>query len=179
MTKVDEYSTIMNEDNVVLAFKGSISSDVLTSLLQVAENKLETMNESPKLKKKIFNILVECFQNVYHHLDGNETIDEDTESATLMVGKEGDEYVIMTGNHIEYDKVQKLKDKIDMVNSMDLDQLKSLYREVLNNEEITDKGGAGLGIIDIARRSGRELEYEFRDVNDIHSYFNLTIKVSA
>ena len=179
MTKIYEYYTMMNEDNIMLAFKGGVTSDLLTSLLQVAESKLETMKEPPKVKKKIFNILVECFQNVYHHLDKPTKIDDVTQSAILMVGKEEDDYVIMTGNHIDLDKVQKLKNKIDMVNALDKDGLKSLYREVLNNEEITDKGGAGLGIIDIARRSGEKLDYEFKEINKEHSYFSLKVKVSA
>ena len=179
MSKVYEYYTMMNEDNVMLAFKGKVTSDLLTSLLQVAESKLESMEEPPKVKKKIFNILVECFQNVYHHLDKNTSVKDIDQSAVLMVGKEDDSYVIMTGNQIELDKVQKLKNKIDLVNSMGKDELKSLYREVLNNEEITDKGGAGLGIIDIARRSGEKLDYEFNNIDKKHSYFSLKVKVSA
>lgn len=169
----------MNEDNIMLAFKGGITSDLLTSLLQAAENKLETVEVTPRVKKKIFNILVECFQNVYHHLDNPEDFEDITQSAILMVGVEHNDFVIMTGNHIVNNKVQKLKDKIEMVNSMSEDELKALYREVLNNDEITDKGGAGLGIIDIARRSGEKLTFEFKDVNDTHSYFSLKVKVSA
>ena len=179
MTKVYEYYTMMNEDNIMLAFKGGVTSDLLTSLLQVAESKLESMEEPPKVKKKIFNILVECFQNVYHHLDKTASIEDVAQSAILMVGKEKDDYVIMTGNHMDLDKVHILKSKIDMVNGMDKDQLKSLYREVLNNEEISDKGGAGLGIIDIARRSGEKLDYEFKDIDSNQSYFSLKVKVSA
>lgn len=179
MSKVYEYYTMMNEDNIMLAFKGGITSDLLTSLLQVAEAKLESIEEPSRVKKKIFNILVECFQNVYHHLDKPVNIKDITSSAILMIGKEQNGYIIMTGNHIELDKVQKLKNKIDLVNSMDKDGLKNMYREVLNNEEITDKGGAGLGIIDIARRSGEKLNYEFNNVDEAHSYFSLKVKVSA
>ena len=179
MTQVFEYYTMMNEDNIMLAFKGGVTSDLLTSLLQVAENKLDKVETKPKVKKKIFNILVECFQNVYHHLDRPGDIEDATQSAILMVGKESDDYVIMTGNHIEKDKVQVLKNKIDMVNGMSADELKAKYREVLNNEQITDKGGAGLGIIDIARRSGEKLDYEFKDMDGDHSYFSLKVKVSA
>lgn len=163
----------------MLAFKGGVTSDLLTSLLQVAENKLEKVEAKPIVKKKIFNILVECFQNVYHHLDRPEDFHDPTQSAILMVGKEKEDYIIMTGNHIDKSKVQKLKDKIDMVNNMSKEELKTKYREVLNNEEITDKGGAGLGIIDIARRSGEKLDYEFKDVDNNHSYFSLRVKVSV
>ena len=179
MKKVFEYYKMMNEDNIMLAFKGGVTSDLLTSLLQVAENKLDKVEAKPKVKKKIFNILVECFQNVYHHLDRPEDFEDETQSAVLMVGKEDDGYVIMTGNHIINDQVPVLKKKIEMVNSMSPDELKSKYREVLNNEQISDKGGAGLGIIDIARRSGEKLEYDFKDVNKELSYFSLRVKVSA
>ena len=163
----------------MLAFKGGVTSDLLTSLLQVAENKLDKVEAKPKVKKKIFNILVECFQNVYHHLDRPEDFEDETQSAVLMIGKEPEGYVIMTGNHIVKNKVHILKNKIEMVNNMSAEELKSKYREVLNNEEISDKGGAGLGIIDIARRSGEKLGYEFKDVNEEHSYFSLRVKVSA
>ena len=63
MTKVFEYYTMMNEDNIMLAFKGGVTSDLLTSLLQVAENKLDTVEVKPKVKKKIFkpiDIILNC-----------------------------------------------------------------------------------------------------------------------
>ena len=61
---------------------------------------------------------------------------------------------------------------------MDLkDGLKMLYKEVLNNEERTEKGGGGLGIIDIARKSKQKLVYDFMDIDDQYSFFSLYIKI--
>ena len=179
MIEVYEYFNKMNEDNVMLAFKGGITSDLLASLLQIAENKLDRVTDKPKVKKKVFNILVECFQNVYHHFDQPFEAESVSNSAILMVGKEEDFFVIMTGNFIENSKVNPLKEKMDFINSLDKDQLKNVYREVLNNEQISDKGGAGLGMIDIVRRSGQKIVYDFQNVNEEYSYFSLQIRVSV
>ena len=57
-------------------------------------------------------------------------------------------------------------------------QLKSYYKEVLNNGEMSAKGGGGLGMIDIARKSGRKLEYRFDPIDDSFSFFSLHVKVA-
>ena len=59
----------MERDHVLLAFKGSITSDLLTSVLQIMESKMEDLNDAPKTKRRVFNVLVECLQNLYHHID--------------------------------------------------------------------------------------------------------------
>ena len=61
---------------------------------------------------------------------------------------------------------------------MDKDALKVYYKEVLNNGEMSAKGGGGLGMIDIARKSGKKLEYKFDNVDNEYSFFSLNIKVA-
>ena len=39
-------------------------------------------------------------------------------------------------------------------------------------------GGAGLGIIDMAKRTGNELLYNIEKINDDYSFFILTITIS-
>ena len=62
----DLYQT-MERDNTMLSFKGVVTSDLLTSVLQIMESKLDHVEKSPKTKKKVYNVLVECLQNLYHH----------------------------------------------------------------------------------------------------------------
>ena len=50
----------MDKNNILLSFKGDITSELLTSILQIMENKMENMQEEPKTKKKVYNVLVEC-----------------------------------------------------------------------------------------------------------------------
>ena len=133
-------------------------------------------------KKKDFNVLVECLQNLYHHIDD---FDKDNfldasgnkKSAIFSISRNEDAYNIVTGNFIYTKNVEEVSKKIDHINSLDRDQLKAYYKEVLNNGVLSKKGGGGLGLIDIARRSGSKLDYNIREINEGFSFFTLTVKI--
>lgn len=176
----DLYQT-MERENILLSFKGVVTSDLLSSVLSIMESKMDYMEESPKMKKKVFNVLVECLQNLYHHID--EADEEKTrniieaKSALFMIAKKDDSFVIQTGNYIDASHAEELKLRLDQINSLDKDELKKLYQEVLNNGSMSDKGTAGLGMIDIARKSGNPLEYQFLPISDAQKFFCLNIKI--
>ena len=44
--------------------------------------------------------------------------------------------------------------------------------------ELSSKGGAGLGLIDIAKKTGNKFEYHFLPIDDNFSFFILISKVS-
>lgn len=177
-----EYFKQMEENNIILAFKGNITGDLLTSILEITENKLEKIQEEPKVRRKVFNILVECLQNVYHHMDELEAMFGNmafhNNSVIFMIGQQENNYFIITGNHILNDKINHLKNKIDKINSLNPDELKNFYKEVLTTSEgLSEKGGAGLGMIDIARKSGNKIEYDFKPIDEKFSFYSLFIKV--
>lgn len=168
----------MESNDIMLSFKGDVTSEMLTSMLQIMETKLDNLGEENKVKRKVYNVLVECLQNLYHHRDEMKRTGIDEESAAIfMIGRDENSYNIVTGNYILSDRVPKLKSRIDHVNTLDKDGLKTLYKEVLNNDERSEKGGGGLGIIDIARKSKQKLVYDFLDVDDKYSFFSLYIKI--
>jgi hypothetical protein len=171
----------MERDNTMLSFKGVVTSDLLTSVLQIMESKLDHVEKSPKTKKKVYNVLVECLQNLYHH---NEEISESegldflfSKSALLMISKNIDHYEVKTGNYIAKDKSKELKRKLDDINALDKDGLRDLYKSILNDGEMSEKGTAGLGMIDIARKSGNKLEYDFMPVDATYDFFCLNVKI--
>ena len=168
----------MKHNDIMLSFKGDVTSEMLTSMLQIMEAKLDNLGEPSKMKRKVYNVLVECLQNLYHHRDEMKLIGIDEESAAIfMIGRNDKGYNIVTGNYILTERVESLKGKIDHVNSLDKDGLKTLYKEVLNNDERSQKGGGGLGIIDIARKSGQNLVYDFMEVDKRYSFFSLYINI--
>ena len=178
--KFDIYSFYrkMENNDIMLSFKGDVTSEMLTSMLQIMETKLDNIGEQTKMKRKVYNVLVECLQNLYHHRDEMKRTGIDEESAAIfMIGKNDDGYNIVTGNYILTDRVSKLKSRIDHVNTLDKAELKSFYQEVLNNDERSEKGGGGLGIIDIARKSGQKLDYDFLEVDSKYSFFSLYINI--
>jgi len=170
----------MEDGNIMLSFKGEVTSDLLTSILQIMESKMEVLDESPKIKKKVYNILVECLQNLYHHIDEDDTLTAANEKSALFMIRKSDEgeYSIMTGNYIANENVNYLKSKLDKINSMDKEELKDYYKEVLNNGEMSAKGGGGLGMIDIARKSGKKLDYSFVNIDTKFSFFSLIVNIA-
>ncbi len=69
----------------------------------------------------------------------------------------------------------RLKERIDFVNTKTSDELKILYRQTITDGKFTPKGGAGLGIIEMAKISGHPLDYEFEPINGNFSRYTLTI----
>jgi hypothetical protein len=175
------YYKNMQLNNIIFVYQGEVTADLVSSILHMMENKLDGDGEDKKIKKKVFNVMVECLQNVYHHLDSVEvTVGDDVNDRTalLMIGKEEKDYYVITGNHIVNDRIPDIKRKLERVNNCDKDELKALYQEILANEPMSEKGTAGLGMIDIARKSGQKLGYDFHPVNDKYSFFSLEAKVS-
>jgi hypothetical protein len=183
LTKIYSLYRNMEEENVLLSFKGLVTSDLLMSLLSIMENKMHTMQESPKRQKKVFNVLVECLQNLYHHVDNDVSVENESKdivekhSAIILIVKERENFLIRTGNYIDNVKVQELRDRLETINSLDKDALRDYFQSSLNRSPVSPKGTAGLGLIDIARKSGNKLDFEFLSVNEEMSFFCLNVKI--
>lgn len=178
MLDIYDFYDKMERNHILLSFKGDITSELLTSILQIMESKLENMQEEPKVKKKVYNVLVECLQNLYHHMDEVDATIDRTRSAIFMIGKLESKYTIITGNYIRTENVKGLDDRLQEINALNPEQLKEYYKKVLANGEMSAKGGGGLGMIDIARKTGQKLKYNFMPIDDKYSFFSLTIKIS-
>ncbi len=182
MTEIQEIFDMydsMERKNIMLSFKGDISTDLLTSILQIVENKLDRFGETPKVKKRMFNILVECLQNLYHHIDSppKSAHGNDQPSVIVMIAKNVTGYSVITGNFMLNDNADFLKQKLEEINAMSNEDIKELYKSVLADGKLSEKGGGGLGMIDIARKSGEKLDYGFIPFGDSRSFFSLNVKV--
>ena len=61
---VKEWFENVYEGEVLVAYKGTISSNLITDSLDIVEKKMEDSNENSKIKKKVYNVMVECLQNM-------------------------------------------------------------------------------------------------------------------
>lgn len=170
----------MQDNNIMLSFKGEVSFDLVKSVLDIIEGRLERIEENAKTKKKVFNVLVECLQNLVHHIESTEAeltgIDQGR-TALLMIWVDPSAYHVATGNYILKENVDKLDDWLKEINSNSREELRGLYKQVLNNGMFSQKGGGGLGFIDIARKSGQKLDYVFQDVDESYSFFSFEINI--
>ena len=131
--------------------------------------------------KKSYSVLVECLENILKHTsmlkerDGKKTKNVD---GIVILGHDEDNYFIMIGNLVENESVSSLEERIKKVNSLDRDGLKLLHTEVLTNGTISERGGAGLGLIEIAMKSRNKIDFEFSKYNTELSFFAMRVKLS-
>lgn len=180
---IDNWINEKKTGTVLLEHVGDITSDYIDLVLPSVENKINASIESESVRKKVFHIFVECIQNLFHHVDPIKELtgeyDSDRTGVILLV-KEDDGCRVTTGNFIEKGKESFLKNKIDQLNNLSMDEVKRLYRETINNSAFSEKGGAGIGMIDMVRKTGNKLNYKFYPVkgnSDIEFYsFDVLIK---
>ncbi len=158
----------LQEKNISYIHLGDFNREVTDAVISLTEKNLQTEEQSSKMKKKIFAIMVESIQNITRH-QTEKTNDDDL--GLFIIKKSNDRYYITTGNSIEKSNKQTITKLLKNINVLDKDELKSYYKKILNEGELSEKGGAGIGFIDMARKSGNKLSYKFIDVNKTKSYF--------
>ena len=140
---VNEFYKNLNVGEVLLTYKGSITSELINGILEEVESKMIEAGEDSKIRKKVYNVLVEVLQNLYHHVDelqGSLKEGFEPKFGILVITKSNDEYRVITGNFINIRKIKFLKDKIDKINSLTKEELKDMYKFILNHQKITEKG---------------------------------------
>lgn len=177
---VDDYFSTLSEGDNVLCFKGNFDSEKINEILDKVEDKIIKENEPSKLRKKVYNVLVESLQNLYHHADRvpEEFEDQDSERfGMLAINKLDSGYKIFTGNFIKNENIAGLEEKIKKINMSTHEEISELYKFILNHQRISSKGGGGLGLVDIVRKTGNKLEYGFKEFDTEFSFFYLNILV--
>lgn len=174
----------LERHRVMLSFKGILTPELITALLVIVERKLMVLEAEPKARKRVFNVVVECLQNLYHHNGGNRTDGEEPMNAkdrngVVMIARSETGYSVLTGNFMADQEVGKLKNHLDRINALDAEALRQWYRAKLADGTYSEAGGGGLGMIDIARRSGGKLEYAFVPYDKDSSFFSLNVNVNT
>ena len=167
----------MVTNSLILVYEGEFTQEITKSVLAMAERNMDSLGEESGIKRKVFNVMVECLQNIAKHGD---EFQETTlkNSAIFMIGKDRDGYIISSGNPIRADKVDLLRSKLEEINGLDKDGLKALYKEIIKNGELSERGGAGLGFVDMARKSGNKLNFGFAPIDDQYDFFMLQTRIT-
>ncbi|MFC2176461.1 SiaB family protein kinase [Bacteroidota bacterium] len=178
MSEIDYYYDIdrmMADHELLLAYRDRITEETVHQLLSITEMKLAQSGEEKKLRKRVFNVLVECLQNVVNHSDKKE---DGEQPSILLIGRHSGEFFIITGNKILNSKVEALKERLKEINSWDPSNMREIYSTKLGKSEYSAKGGAGLGLMDIYKRSGRKIKYSIQQINSEVSFLSLHISIS-
>ena len=137
---------------------------------------MENYGVSKSATKKIFNIVIETLQNICLH---GEKDNNGYQMTYFVIGNHANEFTIYSGNIVTNKSVETLNKRINAIKSLNETDLKKMYMDVLSNGELSAKGGAGLGFLTIALKSGNNLDFDFEMLNKDYSLFSLQSKVAG
>ena len=167
---------MMATNNIAMVWSGHLSTDIEKQFLSFTETRMSEEDLELKVRRKVFSIMVECLQNISKYNPGFE-IEEELGMPIAMIISEKNGMRLTTGNLIKNDQIDSLLDKLKTVNRYDKKGLKELYRISLAGEDLKAEQTGIMGLIDIARKSGHKLDYEFEEVNSNYSYYVLSVLV--
>ena len=174
-----DFYKYMREYELSLVYEGEITQPIIKAFLSLTETKMMQQEEPGAVQRKVFHVMVECLQNVSRYSDSS--IEQNYLYAGMgvfIVTRSTSEYRITTGNAMETSKIGDLKKILESINSMDKEALNELYKKQIKEGHLHEKGGAGLGFIDIKRKTGNKLTYDFMEIDEGYSFFILSSSVS-
>ncbi len=165
---------IANEE--LLRHFGPLSYEEIGFLLNKMAALLDKRGMNITIRKKVYAAMVESLENIYKHQDHIE--DDKAFLPKFNLYMDSQNLTMYVSNSIFNHKILLLKNKLDRVNSLDKEGLKDLYKNTILSGNVSPKGGAGLGIINIAKVSENKINYTFSTINDKYSYFTLNVQIA-
>lgn len=163
------------KENIILCFQGDFNQDLVNAILVLTERGPEIQGSTTVVRARVFSILVECMQNIRKYGASN-PLGNDLKPGIVIVCSKNDNFTLKTGNFIVNTEVPKLKERLDGIKAMNKESLKDLHKKVLSETQLSEKSGAGLGLISIGRKADG-FDYNFRSIDQEVSFYSLDISV--
>jgi hypothetical protein len=166
----------VKEKSVFIRYDGEINSELCRGLILAVHNQMNTREANLLIRKRITHIITECLLNLSHHAEADTL--KDGKYVEVAVDETPHAYSICTCNLLSTKKINFLTSRLEKINEMNANELYQHYMTQLQSGQYTNKGTAGLGFIDIARKSGNKLVFDFQAYNETMSLFTFKIVVN-
>lgn len=167
----------LHKKGIVFSFTGYVSEGILFALGEALKQKMALDETDANVTKKVFSVFVEQVQNIIRYsadrLEGEPGGKIELSSGMIAVGREGERFFVVCGNIVSRNDVTMLRERLQMLATMDKDALKAFYKEKLKEPPEAQSKGASIGLIEIARRASEPIEFDFMDIDPIHAFFCL------
>jgi len=176
----------LDEANILICFNGPLSQSIIEQLGVAVKRYLEAETHNAGRLYDVFAVYIEQSQNIQNYTARKVTSQAASttaslaemqryDSATIAIGRlDGDHYLVTSGNPVAKSDLPPLTALLDALAKLDAEGLKACYREQRRRPREDGSPNAGLGLIDMARKSSRPLEYRVRDIDADTAYFHLT-----
>lgn len=148
------FSSLANVQGSML-YAGAFPDDHTARLIDIAERILSDGTGSSKgLRARTTFALIEAYQNIVRHRPtGN------GERGLVALVHDNRHTEVMTANDVRDGDLAGLLRALKRIEGLGVDELKRLFVEKLSTGATSARGGAGLGLIEMARRSGNALRH--------------------
>jgi len=177
--KLFHYTCQFAQDSVFLCYSGPTSHDVLVSTGNSLKHFLEENKVDPKRFYCIFSVYVELFENIIRYGVDCFGIDFRVNQSRnpygiITVSVKNDQFTIKSGNIVTIEQSKKLRHSIERIKAMDPRMIRDYYRQKRKQESNEDSKGAGLGLIEIIRKTSQPIAFSFDYIDDYFLFFSLT-----
>lgn len=155
---------LAQQRNVIFYHMGYFSHSIVAAMAEIVKLQLEVSGVDSSRRRKLFSSFIELSQNIIHY--SSDSLDPTVEEPAVRQGAvcisaDGERHLMLCANPIATRDAQRLRDKLEPLASMSLDEIKQAYKVSLRAETPEGSKGAGLGFLTMARDASAPLEFAF------------------
>ena len=168
----------LNEQGILLCFNGPLSRSIIEEMGVAVRGYLESEAMAKGQVGDIFSVYIEQVQNIRQYAARRATDPADLQrlnAAIVTIRRRDEQYTVSAGNLVEHPDVPELEERLRLLENLDAAGLKKLYKETLKKPRTG--GGAGLGLINMARTLRRPLAFSFQPIDQRFVFFALSAEL--
>jgi len=189
MLDMTEYMGVVEKLNIKVIYNGPMWEDGIKSLAEMVKSHLSHDQIQGRASKAIFSVFIEQVTNMLMYSAEKEKFPQppdnelvDISIGTLIMGNRTDKrdtFFVQTKNAIKNENVEFLKEKLNHLNDLNKDELRQYYKETIRGDNTNpDSQGAGLGLIEVARRATAPIGYTFEPFSEGLSFLTMYVEIT-
>lgn len=150
---------------VALHYTGFFSPQNITAMGEVVRLFLEKHEGSAKVRRRLFSSFVEIAQNILRYSQDSRALPHQEQLyrfGSVCLRYDAGRYTLESTNLVDPDARDRLRDNLESLRVMSLEEIKQAYRHGLREESPSWSKGANIGLLTLARDVSEPLEYDLR-----------------
>ncbi len=171
------YKDALDKEGIIFTFCGPISHDIVEGVGITLKSQMEKDKVDRTTTMKVFSIFIEQVQNVIHYSQERCGKSLDLGKGIIVIGKKENKHFIIGGNKISKSKASILESNLKGLALLNKDELKILYKKKRKQNDNEESKGAGIGFIEMARKSSEALKFSFEKIDEEYSFFSIEVVI--
>jgi len=165
--------------DTIIYHRGELNYDVIADLISSLKGKMKGVNHQFRIYKKLLTLMIESLENIVRYNNYRSLTPEllTKYPSEFRICLDNDNYFVESLNVVRNEDTFVLKRKINSLINLEFDEIKELYKRKITDGKFSVRGGAGLGIIEMAKIAEKRIEGTFQKIDQDYSLFHLTMNL--